>query len=164
MFQTEARIIPLFYHVPPSDFRHIKNGVAKAFREHEEKGRYPSHDIQQWKECLQNVSGIKGFELNGHNHDLGKLCNQVVSAVVKVMGGSAKTTVVKNEDTVDENYIDDWVEPDDNEEDEKYDDENYIDDDDEEDEKDDDENYIDDWVEPDENYIDDFSGYIYEDR
>ncbi|GLJ38871.1 hypothetical protein SUGI_0792410, partial [Cryptomeria japonica] len=83
MFQTEARIIPLFYHVPPSDFRHIKNGVAKAFREHEEKGRYPSHDIQQWKECLQNVSGIKGFELNGHNHDLGKLCNQVVSAVVK---------------------------------------------------------------------------------
>ncbi|GLJ39020.1 hypothetical protein SUGI_0795420 [Cryptomeria japonica] len=83
MFQTRARIIPLFYHVQPSDFRYIKNGVADAFSKHEEKGRYPRHDIQQWKECLQNVSGIKGYELNGQNDDPNKLCDDVVYAVIK---------------------------------------------------------------------------------
>ncbi|XP_057866198.2 probable 2' cyclic ADP-D-ribose synthase BdTIR [Cryptomeria japonica] len=67
MFQTKARIIPLFYHVQPSDFRYIKNGVAEAFSKHEEKGRFPSHDFQQWKECPQNVSWLKGYELNTEN-------------------------------------------------------------------------------------------------
>ncbi|XP_059065896.1 disease resistance protein Roq1-like [Cryptomeria japonica] len=81
MFQTKARIIPLFYNVNPSDFRYIKNRVADTFSIHE--GRYPSHDIEQWKECLQNVSGIKGYEFNGQNDDLNKLCLDVVSAVIK---------------------------------------------------------------------------------
>ena len=67
MFQTKARIIPLFYNVPPSDFRHIKNEVADAFSKHEANGRYPSHDIQQWTDSLQNISGIKGYEFNGQN-------------------------------------------------------------------------------------------------
>ena len=67
MFRTKARIIPLFYNVHPSDFRYIKNGVSDAFSKHEEKGRYHCYDIQQWKECLQNVSGIKGYEINGQN-------------------------------------------------------------------------------------------------
>ncbi|XP_059065817.1 disease resistance protein Roq1 isoform X2 [Cryptomeria japonica] len=79
MFQTKAKIIPLFYHVDPSDFRYIKNEVAIAFSGHERKCRYPSHDIQQWKECLQNVSEIKGYEFND---DQKKLCNGVVSAVM----------------------------------------------------------------------------------
>ncbi|XP_057846422.2 disease resistance protein L6 [Cryptomeria japonica] len=83
MFQTRARIIPLFYHVQPSDFRYIRNGVADAFSKHKEKGRYPSQDIEQWKECLQNVSGIMGYELNGQNDDLNKLCCDVVSVLVK---------------------------------------------------------------------------------
>ncbi|XP_059075657.1 disease resistance protein Roq1 isoform X2 [Cryptomeria japonica] len=83
MFQTKARIIPLFYDVQPSDFRYIKNGVAEAFSKHEEKGRYPTHDIQQWKECLQNVSSIKGYEFRQQNDDLSKQCNDVLSAVVK---------------------------------------------------------------------------------
>ncbi|XP_059066127.1 toll/interleukin-1 receptor-like protein [Cryptomeria japonica] len=71
MFQTRARIIPVFYRVQPSDFRYIKNEVADAFRKHEEKekeeGRYTKHDIQQWKECLENVSGIKGYEIKEQN-------------------------------------------------------------------------------------------------
>ena len=67
MFQTKARIIPLFYNVPPSDFHHIKNLVADAFSKHEEKGRYPNYDIQQWKESLQNISWLKGYEFNGQN-------------------------------------------------------------------------------------------------
>ncbi|XP_057866212.1 disease resistance protein Roq1-like [Cryptomeria japonica] len=83
MFQTKARIIPLFYHVQPSDFRYIKNGVAEAFSKHEGKGRFPSHDIQQWKECLQNVSWLKGYELSKENDDPSELCDDVLSAVVK---------------------------------------------------------------------------------
>ncbi|GLJ42777.1 hypothetical protein SUGI_0887080 [Cryptomeria japonica] len=38
---------------------------------------------ESWKECLQNISGIRGYELNGQNDDLNKLCNGVVSAVMK---------------------------------------------------------------------------------
>ncbi|XP_057827337.2 disease resistance protein Roq1-like [Cryptomeria japonica] len=83
MFQTKARIIPLFYHVQPSDFRYIKYGVADAFSIHEEKSRYPNYDIQEWKECLKNVAGIKGYELNGQNDYLNKLCCDVVTTVVK---------------------------------------------------------------------------------
>ncbi|GLJ38870.1 hypothetical protein SUGI_0792360 [Cryptomeria japonica] len=81
MFQTKARIIPLFYNVNPSDFRYIKNRVADTFSIHE--GRYPSHDIEQWKECLQNVSGIKGYEFNGQNDDADLLCKSILSVVKK---------------------------------------------------------------------------------
>ncbi|GLJ05933.1 hypothetical protein SUGI_0028520 [Cryptomeria japonica] len=83
IFQTKARIIPLFYSVQPSDFRYIKKRVEEAFSKHGEKGKYPNYDIQQWKDCLQNVAGIKGYELNGQNDDLIKLCKDVVSAVKK---------------------------------------------------------------------------------
>ncbi|GLJ05934.1 hypothetical protein SUGI_0028530 [Cryptomeria japonica] len=83
MFQTKRRIIPLFYHIQLSDLSRIENRVAEAFSNHEEKGRYPDRDIQQWKECLQNVAGIKGYELNGQNDDPNKVCKDIVSAVKK---------------------------------------------------------------------------------
>ena len=76
MYQTKARIIPLFYNVQPSDFRHIKNGqpsefrhikneVVKAFSKHQ--SRYTNDVIQKWKECLHIVSEINGYELSEKN-------------------------------------------------------------------------------------------------
>ncbi|XP_057866794.2 TMV resistance protein N-like [Cryptomeria japonica] len=82
MFQTKAKLIPLFYHVDPSDFRHIKGRVADAFSKHEEKRRYPKDDIEQWKVCLKNVSEIKGYEFNGQNESL---WNSILENIMKLL-------------------------------------------------------------------------------
>lgn len=52
MLNSQAKIIPVFYEVKPSDLRHIENGAyADAFKKYEEKGRYlDKHN--QWKEAL----------------------------------------------------------------------------------------------------------------
>ncbi|XP_057841570.2 disease resistance protein Roq1 isoform X2 [Cryptomeria japonica] len=82
MFQTKARIIPLFYQVDPSDFRHIKGRVADAFSKHEEKNRYPKDDIEQWKVCLKKVSEIKGYEFKGQNKSL---WNSILEYIMKLL-------------------------------------------------------------------------------
>ncbi|KAH9289011.1 hypothetical protein KI387_033128, partial [Taxus chinensis] len=82
MLQTDAMIIPVFYNVEPSQLRYIENGVyAKSFLRYQEKKRYLDK-LEKWKEALHYVSFINGYESSKHNHDLDKLCKNVVSAVV----------------------------------------------------------------------------------
>ncbi|GLJ06525.1 hypothetical protein SUGI_0041000 [Cryptomeria japonica] len=62
MLESEAKIIPLFYDVKPSDLRHIEKGVyANAFIKYEEKGRY-LEKLNEWKGALQSLSLIAGEE------------------------------------------------------------------------------------------------------
>ena len=56
MLKSGAPIVPVFYHVQPDDVRYAKGVYAKAFSRHEEKGRYTSEKLQEWKNALHNVS------------------------------------------------------------------------------------------------------------
>ncbi|GLJ08581.1 hypothetical protein SUGI_0091720, partial [Cryptomeria japonica] len=64
MLERQAKIIPVFYGVKPSDLRHIEKGVySDAFIKYEEKGRY-LEKLNEWKNALQCLSLIAGEEFN----------------------------------------------------------------------------------------------------
>jgi hypothetical protein len=81
MLESRATIIPVFYHVKPSDLRwtHGKDGVyARALRKLEEKRTYDPlihkeklrHDpatVEKWRNALSDVSHISGFDLEAFN-------------------------------------------------------------------------------------------------
>jgi len=80
MQESRAPIIPVFYKVKPADLRWTdqnKTGVyAKALDElqmkktvdsqtREEKPRYDSATIQNWRNALSSVADISGYDLDG---------------------------------------------------------------------------------------------------
>lgn len=97
MFASGAPIIPLFYHVKPSQLRSTKGegGVySQDLRKLEEKKTYdtqsheekPRHDpatIQKWREALASVAEISGFELDSNYTDEGELLDKIVERVMK---------------------------------------------------------------------------------
>jgi hypothetical protein len=97
MFESEASIIPVFYHVKPAQLRWTqdKGGVySEDLRKLEEKKTYdtqtheekPRHDpttIQKWRGALSRVAEISGFELDANNTDEGEQLDKIVERVVK---------------------------------------------------------------------------------
>lgn len=82
MLATDAKIVPVFYHVPPSVPRHCAGSYAEAFRKHELKGRYGKEQIDEWKAALHKASLYSGWEFNEHNDDQGKLWKNIVDTVL----------------------------------------------------------------------------------
>ncbi|XP_057846810.1 disease resistance protein Roq1-like [Cryptomeria japonica] len=78
MLQSNAKIIPVFYQVRPSDLRHIETGVyAEAFIKYEKKSRN-LEKLKEWKEALQSLSFIAGEEITSFSD-----CKSIVAAVQK---------------------------------------------------------------------------------
>jgi len=78
MFESNSPIIPLFYHVKPAELRWAQGGYGRALKElekkkasdpqtREEKLRYDSSMIENWRDALFKVAGISCFELEACN-------------------------------------------------------------------------------------------------
>ena len=66
MKKTYLTVLPVFYHVDPSDVRNqMSDNLVKDFAEHVEKSKVKTEDVQAWKAALKNVGGIAGW----HVHD-----------------------------------------------------------------------------------------------
>ncbi|XP_050254064.1 TMV resistance protein N-like isoform X2 [Quercus robur] len=65
MKKTRLTILPVFYHVEPSDVRNQSGNLAKAFAKHEEDTKVNTEDVQAWKAALKDVGHISGW----HVHD-----------------------------------------------------------------------------------------------
>ncbi|XP_057823687.2 probable 2' cyclic ADP-D-ribose synthase BdTIR [Cryptomeria japonica] len=69
MLKTATPIIPIFYRVQPNDLRHLIHGkgiYAASFLEHEKKGRYSIHKLQEWKMALHEVSFYTGESIDNY--------------------------------------------------------------------------------------------------
>lgn len=62
-------ILPIFFHVDPSDIRHQKNQFEVAFTEHESKGRYDIKKVKQWRAGLTKVGNLSGWDSKRHKYD-----------------------------------------------------------------------------------------------
>eukprot|EP01018_Ginkgo_biloba_P040332 Gb_01678 [translate_table: standard] len=86
MLKSGGKIILVFYDVEPSDLRYIKKGAyPHAFARHEEKGRYGSEKLEEWKEALYKVSFRTGWVLSKLNDDQGKLLKSIVNSASKIV-------------------------------------------------------------------------------
>ncbi|GLJ34715.1 hypothetical protein SUGI_0698590 [Cryptomeria japonica] len=87
MLKTGKTLIPVFYHVQPSDLRWVVSGkgmYSDAFSEHEKKGRYGKDKLEEWKMALHNVSFYNGPIMN-NDDDEGRLLKNIVNGVLKAI-------------------------------------------------------------------------------
>ena len=56
-------VLPIFYHVEPTDVRHQKNTFAEAFAKHEKRFEENPTKVQKWKTALTNVASLSGRHL-----------------------------------------------------------------------------------------------------
>ena len=58
--KLRTTILPVFYHVDPSDVRNQRKSFAQAFVEHKNKNL---NKEQMWKDALKEVANISGWHL-----------------------------------------------------------------------------------------------------
>ena len=56
-------VVPIFYHVDPSDLRQQKGSFGKAFASYERHGRDSKEKIQRWRAALTEASNLSGWRL-----------------------------------------------------------------------------------------------------
>ncbi|KAG2664282.1 hypothetical protein I3760_16G074700 [Carya illinoinensis] len=83
--ETKQQIVlPIFYHVDPSDVRHHRGSFGKALNEHRKRFRKDTR-VQKWKESLQKVANLSGEHLkDGNEYEfMHKIIQWVESTIVK---------------------------------------------------------------------------------
>ena len=56
-------VLPIFYHVEPTNVRHQKNTFADAFAKHEKCFEENPKMVQKWRVALTNVANLSGERL-----------------------------------------------------------------------------------------------------
>ncbi|XP_042483625.1 disease resistance protein RPV1-like [Macadamia integrifolia] len=78
-------VLPIFFHVEPSEVRNQTGSYAGAFREHNK--RFKREIVEGWKEALKNIGNLKGWDLknieNGHEGTLVRLVVKTVWSKLK---------------------------------------------------------------------------------
>ncbi|XP_035540857.1 disease resistance protein RPV1-like [Juglans regia] len=58
-------LLPIFYHVNPSDIRKQTGTVAKAFAKHEKRFQADMERVQRWRKALTEATDCAGWDLDG---------------------------------------------------------------------------------------------------
>eukprot|EP00253_Pinus_taeda_P020269 PITA_20269 len=83
MLDSGAPIIPVFYHVRPTEVRRTTGKYGEALDNLARKrARYDPITIENWRNALSRVSGISGLELDAFNGDEGELLDKLVELVL----------------------------------------------------------------------------------
>lgn len=73
-------ILPIFFHVDPSDVRGIRASFAEAFTDHEKTFGKESKDVRQWKDALGEVGKLAGWTINEDRYETVRI-NEIVQYV-----------------------------------------------------------------------------------
>ncbi|XP_020426218.1 TMV resistance protein N [Prunus persica] len=60
--KSKSTVLPVFYHVDPSDIRKQTGSFACAFAEHEERFREDRERVKSWRAALTEVANLSGFD------------------------------------------------------------------------------------------------------
>ncbi|TYH51668.1 hypothetical protein ES332_D10G293100v1 [Gossypium tomentosum] len=60
-------VIPIFYHVDPSNVQKIGGSFETSFEEHESK--QPTDTVQRWKSAFAEIGALKGWHIEGGKFD-----------------------------------------------------------------------------------------------
>ena len=61
--QNGQLVLPVFYDVSPSDVRNQRGTFEQAFVEHEKRYFLDEAKVLRWRQALQNIAGISGWNL-----------------------------------------------------------------------------------------------------
>ncbi|XP_030936726.1 TMV resistance protein N-like [Quercus lobata] len=68
--ETGVTVLPVFYHVDPSDVTNQNGILAEAFAKHEKDTRINTEDVQAWKAALKDVGDISGWHLHDRHESI----------------------------------------------------------------------------------------------
>ena len=60
------KVVPVFYHVDPSNVRNQTGPFEKAFDEHQRNDRIDREKIQKWKDAMREMGNLSGEHLLPH--------------------------------------------------------------------------------------------------
>ncbi|KAF8029496.1 hypothetical protein BT93_E2029 [Corymbia citriodora subsp. variegata] len=83
MVESGKSILPIFYGVKPSVVKHRKEEYGRAFIKHER--RRDAETIRKWKDALENIAEILGFEVEHVDSGYHELLNNVVSRLQQLL-------------------------------------------------------------------------------
>ncbi|XP_059452521.1 G-type lectin S-receptor-like serine/threonine-protein kinase SD1-13 [Corylus avellana] len=77
------QILPLFYHVHPSEVRNQTNSVRKAFAKLQERFKHDQMKLRRWKTALSQIGNLSGKLLGNRNepefiHEIIQLVNSML--------------------------------------------------------------------------------------
>ncbi|GKB22053.1 NB-ARC domains-containing protein [Tanacetum coccineum] len=78
--QGELTVIPVFYHVDPSDVRRQGNCFHKGFSDHEANPEIAPQNVERWRDAFRKVGALSGFHVTQHRNEA-----EVVSEIVKLI-------------------------------------------------------------------------------
>eukprot|EP01018_Ginkgo_biloba_P036643 Gb_29041 [translate_table: standard] len=91
-FESNHKLIPLFYNVEPSDVRYpdTLSAYAKAFQKYSTQGRYNTDTINRWKDALNEASSLSGWSLKDTTYGYeGRLVKQVLMDLLKMLNSKS---------------------------------------------------------------------------
>ncbi|KAK8552933.1 hypothetical protein V6N13_055710 [Hibiscus sabdariffa] len=96
--RTRKRILPIFYHVDPSDVRKLRGSFEASFANHGSNGL---RQVKQWKDDFAEVGKLKGWHIGGKFDSQLSIAplHQVVSLIHglrKIIVASRDKQVLKN--------------------------------------------------------------------
>nr|XP_004306876.2 PREDICTED: probable disease resistance protein At4g27220 [Fragaria vesca subsp. vesca]XP_011469109.1 PREDICTED: probable disease resistance protein At4g27220 [Fragaria vesca subsp. vesca] len=88
----DNRILPLFYHVDPTDVRYQKKSFETAFNRHEKSRRHKTEKVKQWRDALNKVANFSGWHTQNYKAER-ELVDAIVEFVCsKVLPASIQST------------------------------------------------------------------------
>ncbi|KAI7725826.1 hypothetical protein M8C21_016618, partial [Ambrosia artemisiifolia] len=98
-------VIPIFYHVSPSDVRHQSNCFEQAFSNHETDPEIAPQKVETWRAAFREVGAISGWHMT-QNRDEAEVVSKIVSKILRdspdTMPIDLPTSLVGIESRVDE--------------------------------------------------------------
>ncbi|KAK7390301.1 hypothetical protein VNO78_25603 [Psophocarpus tetragonolobus] len=83
-------VIPVFFHVNPTDVRHQKESYGKALAEHENK--YGLSTVQNWRNALKKAADLSGVKSSDHKAEV-NLLGEIINIVNLVLKRSDKNPI-----------------------------------------------------------------------
>ncbi|KAK9995076.1 hypothetical protein SO802_024779 [Lithocarpus litseifolius] len=74
-------VVPVFYHVDPSDVRKQTGPFEKAFDEHQRNDTIDREKIQKWKDAMREVGNLTGEHLLPHQRSEAKCIKVIVKDI-----------------------------------------------------------------------------------
>ncbi|KAK8662574.1 hypothetical protein V6N13_092144 [Hibiscus sabdariffa] len=83
-------VLPIFYHVDPSDVRNVGGNFKTSFDDHESKG---IDQVQKWKKAFARIGKLKGWHIEGGKFDRAdtKYIKDVIGYVIKKLNRKSRS-------------------------------------------------------------------------
>ncbi|KAL8235942.1 hypothetical protein R6Q59_017023 [Mikania micrantha] len=94
MEQGKLIVIPVFYHVSPSDVRHQSNCFKQGFANHEADPEITPQKVAAWKSALKTVGNIKGWHVTPDRNE-SEIITEISRRILKEMQDASPINLTK---------------------------------------------------------------------